>query len=113
MKNQNVQVFIPMTMVGSSSFKGQFENLPPNETYTLLIDYPHMDNYPSFKIKTGKNGLGLIKLLSKIGDLYRKIYDDEDCDGRYGIFGHDIDDLSIEGIHVNNKNKTIKLSIGS
>ena len=111
MKNQNVKLSIPMTAV--SSFKGHFENLPPNEIYTLLIDYPYMDNYPSFKIKTGKNGLGFIELIAKIGDIYSKIYDDEDTDGRYGIFGHDIDDLAIEGIHINSKNKTIKLSIGS
>ena len=30
-----------------------------------------------------------------------------------GVFGHDIYDLSLEGISINHKNKTIKLEVGS
>lgn len=108
---QNITIFIPVANL-SAQWKGDFQKLPPNKTYTLVIDYP-LSNNAQYKINTGKHGIGLVALLSKIGKFYQKTYDMDDFDGRYGIMGHDIEDLSLEGIHINHKLKRISLSIGS
>lgn len=54
--------------------------------------------------------MGLGKLLQKIGEAYRKVYEEED---KYGVWGHYITDLAIEGIKVNYKTKKITLDVGS
>jgi len=114
MKNkQSLTVFIPVTNL-SAIWKGDFNRLPANSTYQLIIDYP-LTHPVTYNIKTGKNGMGLISLLSKIGKLYEKTYqDDDDSDGeKHGIWGHDIGDLSLEGIDINHNRKTITLAVGS
>lgn len=114
---QSLTVFIPITNL-DAIWKGTFNKLPPNSSYELEIDYP-LDRPAKFKINTGKNGMSLVVLLGKIGKYYHKVYEQEDLDianhkeGRYGIWGHDIEDLSLEGLDINHKRKTIKLSIGS
>lgn len=112
-KNQNITVHIPVTML-SSIWKGDFQKLPANQIYQLIIDYP-LDKPAVYLIKTGKKGMGLIALLSKIGKLYQKTYDveDESEAGRYGIYGHSIDDLNLTGIRVNHKTKKIILDVNS
>jgi hypothetical protein len=86
-------------------------NLLPNETYTLLIDYPF--NKPGYyKIKTGKTGMGIGGLLGKIYDCYIKQYDAAKTDKEQGYW-HGIGDLAIEGIEVDHTRKEIKLSVGS
>lgn len=112
-KNQSITVHIPITML-SSIWKGDFQKLPPNQTYQLVIDYP-LDKPAVYPIKTGKNGMGLVVLLGKIGKLYQKTYDveDESEQGRYGIYGHSIDDLNLSGIRVNHKKKLITLGVDS
>jgi hypothetical protein len=107
-KNQSVTLFIPVTNL-DAIWKGDASPLPPNQTYNLIIDYP-LDKPASFKIRTGKNGMTFLSLLNKIGIYYNKIYENED---KYGIWGHDIDDLSLQGVDINHKNKTINLSLGS
>jgi len=109
---QSVDVHIPVTML-SSRWGGNFEKLPPNKTYELLIDYP-LDCPARFKIKTGKNGLNLAGLLGKIGKLYEEIYEaDDQGDDRYGIYGHDIGDLSLGGIIVDHDKMLITLGVDS
>jgi len=107
-KRESATLWVPVTYLGGI-WRGTFKELPPNETYELLIDYP-LANPARFNIKTGKNGLNLVALLGKIGKCYEEVYNEED---RYGIWGHDIGDLSIQGIDVNHVKKTIKLSMGS
>ncbi len=120
MKNkQSITVFIPVTNL-DGIWKGDFDKLPPNETYDLIIDYP-LAVAARYKIKTGKNGMGFLQLLGRIGKLYQKTYDVEDeaistspsGHGCYGICGHDISDLSLEGINIDHKKKQITLDVGS
>jgi hypothetical protein len=100
------------------TWKSNFQRLPPNKIYELVIDYP-LSNPAVYKIKTGKNGMGLVTLLGKIGKLYQRVYALEDRrisagkEGLYGIWGHDMDDLAIEGININHKKKIITLDVGS
>lgn len=112
---QSIDVHIPVTML-SSSWKGDFDKLPANEVYELIIDYP-LDNPARYKIKTGKNGMGLVALLGTIGKFYEKTYEDEDSSedprGRYGIYGHSIDDLSLSGVNINHTTKKITLDVDS
>lgn len=83
--------------------------LPANEEFTLTIDYP-LSNAAKFKIKSGKTGMGTAKLIDKICKLYHKVYENEE---KYGIWGHSIDDLNLEGIKVNFVKKSITIDIGS
>lgn len=93
-------------------WKGDFQKLPANSTYELVIDYPL--SFPAhYKINTGKNGMGLMALLRKIGKLYQKTYDLDSKCSAYNIYGHDIGDLNLAGIRVNHKTKTIKLDVDS
>lgn len=109
---QSVDVHIPVTML-SSKWGGNFEKLPPNKTYELLIDYP-LTHPARFKIKTGKNGLNLAGLLGKIGKLYDEIYEADDSGyERYGIRNHDIGDLNLGGIDVDHNKLLITLGIDS
>jgi hypothetical protein len=107
---QSASLHVPITYLGST-WKGELSKLPANKTYTLVIDYPFGgEREHLFPIKTGKNGLGLIALLGKIGQAYEKIYSDPDA---YGVFGHGIDDLALAGIDINHKTKKIELWVDS
>lgn len=89
-------------------FKGDLF-LPPDEVFVLRIDYP-LSKAAEFQIKTGAKGMGLGGLLAEIGRAYNKVYGKED---EYGVWGHEMNDLAIEGITVDFTKKTIKLSVGS
>lgn len=108
---ESLDIHIPVTYLGST-WKGNFEKLPANKTYELIIDYP-LENPAKFKIKTGRSGMNLITLLGKIGELYQETYDKEDATGCYKIYGHDIDDLNLGGIDIDHKKRTIKLGVDS
>lgn len=108
-KKQSVSVFIPITNL-TGTWKGDLQ-LPKNQTFDLIIDYPFgCERVHHFPIKTGKHGLELTSLLNKIGEAYEKIYEDPEGNG---VFGHDIYDLSLEGIDVDFVKRTIKLEVGS
>lgn len=106
---QEVICHIPVTML-ASKWQGEIKRLPPNKTFTLIIDYPVVKEL-TFKIKTGSRGLTFIKLLQKIGKVYETIYKSKKYE--QFIYGHDISDLTLEDISVNMKNKSIRLGIGS
>ena len=109
---QNVNVFVPITML-ASSWGGDFEKLPPNKIYDLLIDYP-LDNPVKFKIKTGKTGMDLAKLMNTIGNLYEKVYEIDEADPNiYGIYGHYITDLNLSGINIDHNKLLITLDVDS
>lgn len=105
---ESVNIFIPITSLGAT-VKGKFSGLKPNKVYELQIDYP-LDKVYVFEIKTGKGGVALIELLAKIGEIYKHIYDNEE---KYGIWGHSIDDLCLEGIYINHTTRKIAIDIGS
>lgn len=110
---QSITLFIPVTYL-LGMWKNEFQELPPNQSFQLIIDYP-LSRPAIYKINTGKKGMGLSRLLKTIGKKYQQTYNREDAseEGVYGIYGHSIDDLSIEGIKVNYKKKTIRLDVGS
>ena len=105
---QSATLFIPIISL-DAVWKGDASSLPPNKTYSLIIDYP-LDKPAVFKIKTGKKGMSFLSLLNKIGIFYNRVYEDGH---KYVVWGHDISDLSLEGIDINHKNKTISLYVGS
>lgn len=99
--------------------------LSPNKTYTLVIDYPTSVPYKA-KIKTGKKGMTRIELADKVCQHYRKMYAEEDSstqippllgcqggaapmlnrqqtDGKYGIWGHEIEDLVLVNANIDAK----------
>lgn len=101
MKKKNIQditVFIPVTHL-AAIWKGEFNKLPANKTFNLIVEYP-VEYKLNFPIKTGKTGLGLVRLLGKIGKIYEKIYQNPD---KYGVVSHGIYDLCLEGLTVNLK----------
>lgn len=107
MKNSSLVLAIPV--IELMYFKGDFQKLPANKTFELVIDYP-LKHPALFKIKTGKSGMGLNLLLLKIGKNYEKVYQNE---SKYGIWGHNIGDLQLEGIEIDYKNKRITLHVSS
>jgi hypothetical protein len=109
--------------------------LLPNKTYTLIIDYPLTNIYEQ-EIKVDKYGLTLREVVNLAVDAYKKIYKEEaktsklkeetiakrskghsilvnraPTDGKYGIWGHTIEDLCIT--HVIVKGSKIYLSVDS
>jgi hypothetical protein len=114
---ESVSLSIPLTYI-DAVWKGDFNKLPANQTYDLLIDYP-LTHPATVKIKTGKGGMNLIKLVKVIGNAYTKIYEAEpdseycDEDGTYDIWGHGIDDLCLVGIDINHTSKKITLGVDS
>lgn len=118
---QHVKLEIQVTNL-LNTWDGDLQKLPANKIFELIIDYP-LSTPAIYKIKTGKKGMGLAKLLKTIGKAYQKTYNrenvsiarlkDEDAKSLYGIWGHSIDDLSIEGITVDFKKKIITLDVGS
>lgn len=81
-KRQNVDTNISLSYL--DSWSGDMQNLPPNQTFELIIDYP-VSTWARYKIHTGKNGMGLCKLLKVIGKSYEKVYANEE---KYGVWGH-------------------------
>ena len=90
----------------------------PNTIYTLTIDYPLTN--PFYKeFKTGKKGMTRKGLINLIVKSYRKVYKEEDSsskikagwipnmlnrngtDGKYGIWGHVLEDLMLHTATVN------------
>ena len=106
--------------------------IKPNEVITkakeitIHFNYP-LDNAADFTFKS-KNGFTRKKFYECIAKGYKRIYREEEADdgnpghisgmynratsnGRYGIWGHDIGDLVIEGVE--KRGKKFHLYIGS
>lgn len=107
---------------------GELEIINPNEIITkaqeitIQFDYP-LSNEVDFTFKS-KNGFTRKKFYECIVKGYKRIYAAEDdpghipgmynrasSEGPYGIWGHDIGDLVVEGVY--KKGKKYYLHIGS
>jgi|ERR1019366_4700639 hypothetical protein len=106
-KSQHIKCDVQVEML--RCWRNDLQTLPPNQTFELIIDYP-VSNPATYKLHTGKSGMGLCRLLKEIGKAYEKVYAAED---KYGVWGHFITDLAIEGISVDFKKKKIRLDVGS
>ena len=112
-------------VVDTWDFSGRDVWLPPNRVYELTIDYP-LSNPAVIKVRTGERGLGFAGLMTKIVKGYRRVYKQEDTsierakakgdfdgESRWGIWGHNIGDLAIEGMDINHEKRKIRLRVGS
>ena len=98
--------------------------LPPDEEYTLIIDYPL--NIPFMtKLESGEKGMTRRQVVEFVIGCYKRIYKEEDgttkvkaglipgmvnrneTNGKYGIWGHGISDLILHTLYVDGN----KLSI--
>lgn len=90
-------------------FKGECIELLPDSNYTLIIDYP-LEKAHSVIIKTGKRGLSYTALLKRIGKEYIHVYS---LEHQFGVWGHSLNDLYLEQLHVDHETKKITLAVGS
>lgn len=109
MKNAKQFISLSIPIKEHDIAKYLFKDLPPNQQYSLVIDYP-LTNGASFKINTGKKGMSLTDLVRRIKKTYCKIYDGPN---KYAIWGHRIEDLYLEKIIINHKKRTVMLEMGS
>lgn len=109
--------------------------LKPNKKYTLTIDYPLSTPYEK-EIQSGRDGMTLKEVINLAVGAYQKVYKEEakssklkeesilkrtkgasnlinraQTNGKYGIYGHSISDLTITHIIV--KGSKIYLSVDS
>lgn len=78
----------------------------PAGTWTVTIDYPLSENY-IFKVKGPISGYDLA---IKVAKEYVKIYKDIE---KWGVWGHYLGDLVVEGFIANFDKKTVEVLIGS
>jgi hypothetical protein len=76
--------------ISGETLDGQPVELPP--AVRGLIDYP-LDKPVLFTIETGQEPWSLWDVWTAFADQYGRIYEQPD---RYGVWGHDMDDLWIE-----------------
>ena len=97
---------------------GKDEIVVPETNLTIIIDYPLSSNYKFDLIS--KSGFTRTLLINEISKHYYQLYDEEEktasiktvpqnerkiynrnqTNGKYGIWGHDIGDLVLDEIHV-------------
>ena len=99
-----------------------------DEKIQILFSYP-LTNKVMFTYEK-KGGFTRMDLFRRIYEGYKKIYDEEDAevgdpgiyemlynrkesDGKYGIWGHYIADLSIEILYYDPSTRILKMAIGS
>jgi hypothetical protein len=102
------------------------------ENIKIEFDYPLQNVFTFDFVSSG--GFTRKHLVELIAKTYQQIYQEEDqssqvqvipmenrttllnrnqTNGKYGIWGHDISDLWLEGIHYNTSTNTVLLDIGS
>lgn len=83
--------------------------LPPNQVFELTINYP-IEKPVIFKVKTRTRGMNTNDLCSRIVECYIVIYNN--CE-KYGVWGHSIGELFLEGVAINHETKQISIDMGS
>lgn len=94
-------------MQPGDSFRFESEGLPP--TVRGLIDYP-LETPVLFTIEVGEEPWSLWDICCAFADQYAKIYEKPQ---RYGVWGHDITDLWIEGLTYYPEQRLIYALMGS
>lgn len=108
---ETVSVHIPI-MMGVSN-KGNC-SIKPNKVYTLVLNYPFAGLEHNFPIKSGPKGLSGNDLVGVICKIYcDKVYKNDKSEEKYGVFGHDVGDLSLCEIKVNHVKKLITVCVNS
>lgn len=110
--------------------RGQLDLVNPNEMVTglekLVIEFDYPLSNPTALEFTSRGGFSRLNLFRCIYEGYKRIYDVEDgdpgnipgmlnhatSDGPFGIWGHSMGDLFIEGVEINDDG-TVKLHMGS
>jgi hypothetical protein len=95
---------VPITTI----FKGKLKEKINKKDIMIKFDYP-ISTPVIMKFKS-KDGFDLVKIINCIIEGYYKIYKDGD---KYGIWGHSIDDLSIEEIRYCKDKNLITMCVGS
>lgn len=107
----------------------------PEQNIYIAIDYPVRDTYTFHFVANTEKGFTREFLIDCICTQYEKIYVEENAvckvssieermrkgglinrestNGPYGIWGHDIEDLYLEGINYDANTQMVTLSIGS
>lgn len=98
----------------------------PHKEITIKYDYPLDGTFKFTHESRSKRGWTRVAVFKAIQSDYRKMYATEEdpghlpgmlnraaSEGPYGIWGHDIGDLVIEGVSYNPKTHMVSLSIGS
>ena len=96
--------------VASKEFEVQDMLFPEKINADLFLSYPL-----KVVVKQPITFTSLYELISQIRDTYKKIYKEEKKTHKYGIWGHSIYDLYIEGISImeGKDNPIVKVYIGS
>ena len=81
----------------------------PEGTFTVTLDYP-LDTKYKFPVKGPKT---VEQLAKRVARAYEKIYESKESQDEWGVWGHDIDDLTICGFKVDLVKRKITVDIGS
>lgn len=93
--------------VGQDIFECGEIKFDKNISGTLYLSYPL-----SVVVRNNIQFNSLHSLIKEIRNTYKEIYKNRESAIKYGIWGHDIYDLQIEGITIY-KDYSVKVSIGS
>ncbi len=118
--NQDLSIHIQSVLRGKSGGALPTDVLVPVKRLTVKFDYPLSNSvlvpYASYE------GFALKDLIDRVCKTYQRLYwEDEETNtgteryktnGKYGIWGHNLNDLYIEGIEVWSDG-TVYLNIGS
>lgn len=86
------------------------ETFLPRGSFTVTLDYP-LDTNHKFVVKGPMTATQLgIAICQEYGKIYAEDAKDPE---KYGIWGHDIGDLYIEGVKVNLLTKRVYVDVGS
>ncbi len=91
-------------------FKKGSTVVDPLPTIRVKFDYPL--KYPIIAEFTRPQGWSITDFIEVIATKYKEIYEEEDITGEYGIWGHGIGDLWLEGFS-KGEDGVYQLDIGS
>jgi hypothetical protein len=93
---------------GTKDYTARFTDL---KAVTIVFTYP-LSRKPRREFRS-ETGFTRAEIVECIRSGYRKLYAEEDLTGKWGIWGHDIGDLIIERVDLDDDTGVVSLSIGS